>query len=144
MHYILERLFLVLVHYFFLVNYQPLIWTYVYKYMKFRHKNRFKIQTLLSDKPASIILYTDINQYIVLVLNSSSTCQSITLSTCTSVLLLITGRKTCASHCCKCIGQIQMFDICKHLFVGQELGPGKTKVGGILGEQASSLKEKLL
>ena len=26
---------------------------YVYKYMKFRHKNRFKIQTLLIDKPAS-------------------------------------------------------------------------------------------
>ena len=33
-------------------NYFSFIQIYVYKSMKFRHKNRFKIQTLLIDKPA--------------------------------------------------------------------------------------------
>ena len=34
-------------------NYFNLIQTYIYKYMKFRYKNRFKIQTLLIDKAAN-------------------------------------------------------------------------------------------
>ena len=37
-------------------DYFIFIQTYVYKYMKFRHKNIFKIQTLLYDKPANYIV----------------------------------------------------------------------------------------